>query len=97
MYSSTILPLAQSDIRDAALWYNSKQHGLGKRFTTQVRQKIDFIRQFPNASNIRYDNVRTTVLNSFPFMIHYTVDDINQRILVVAVLHTAKNPNSWKR
>ena len=96
MYSATILPLAKKDIRQAAKWYNSKQSGLGKRFTQQVRQKVTFIKQYPKGANIRYDKVRTAVLEDFPFMIHYSVDDDKQLVLVVAVLHTAKNPKTWK-
>ena len=72
MYKSLILPLAKKDIRDAAKWYNKRQIGLGKRFTAEVREKVHFIRQNPQASNIRYKNVRTAVLNVFPFMVHYT-------------------------
>ncbi len=59
MYRSIILPLAKEDIREAAIWYNKQQDGLGKRFTAEVRDKVHFIRQNPKASNIRYDGVRT--------------------------------------
>ena len=47
MYKSIILPPAKEDIRDAALWYDEKQKGLGKRFISQVREKVYFIRQNP--------------------------------------------------
>jgi len=96
MYKSIILPLAKEDIREAALWYNKQQNGLGKRVTTEVREKVHFIRQNPKASNVRYDGVRTTVLNVFPFMIHYTIDEKNKTIIVSAVLHTSRNPELWK-
>ena len=96
MYKSIILPLAKEDVREAAQWYNKQQKGLGKRFTTEVREKVHFIRQNPKASNIRYKNVRTTVLNIFPFMVHYTIDEKNKTIIVSAVLHTSRDPVLWK-
>ncbi len=96
MYKSFILPLAKADIREAALWYNEKQKGLGKRFITEVREKVHFIKQNPKASNVRYNGVRTTVLNVFPFMIHYTIDKNNKTIIVSAVFHTSRNPVVWK-
>lgn len=68
MYKSIILPQAKEDILEAALWYDKKQKGLGKRFATLVREKVDFITQNPKSSNIRYDNVRTSVLMVFQFM-----------------------------
>ncbi|MCP3927802.1 MAG: hypothetical protein GY705_01735 [Bacteroidetes bacterium] len=75
MYKAIILPLVKEDISNAAAWYNSKQKGLGKRFTKEVRSKVLLIRQNPEISTIRYDDIRTTVLDVFPFMIHYTIND----------------------
>ena len=69
MYKAILLPLAKKDIKDACLWYNTKQKGLGKRFTTEVREVVQFIKQNPKACTIRYDNTRTAVLNAFPFMV----------------------------
>jgi plasmid stabilization system protein ParE len=97
MYKSIILPLAKEDIREAAKWYNKQQNGLGKRFTSEVSEKVHFIRQNPKAANIRYNSVRTAVLNVFPFMIHYTIDEKNKTIIVSAVLHTSRNPGLWKK
>ncbi len=96
MYKSIILPLAKKDIREAAIWYNKQQKGLGKKFTTEVRENVHFIRQNTKASNIRYKNVRTTILNVFPFMIHYTIEEKSKTIIVLAVLHTSRNPELWK-
>lgn len=75
MYKLILLPSAKSDIREAAQWYNLQQIGLGRQFTAQVREKMQMIRQFPNAAPIRYQKVRTAVLDRFPFMIHYNVDE----------------------
>jgi plasmid stabilization system protein ParE len=97
MYKAIILTLAKEDIKEAALWYNKQQPGLGKRFTTEVREKVYFIRQNPKAANIRYNNVRTAVLNVFPFMVHYTIDEGNTTIIISAVLHTNRNPELWKK
>lgn len=96
MHKAIILPLAKQDIREAALWYNSKQKGLGKRFTARVRQKIKFIRQNPQVVAIRYDDVRTALLNVFPFMVHYTIEDDKKLVVVSAVFHTSLNPEKWK-
>lgn len=95
MFSSIILPQAKADIREAAQWYNKQQTGLGKRFITQIREKVHFIRQNPKASNIRYKNVRTAILNIFPFMVHYTIDEKNKTIIISAVLHTSRDPKLW--
>jgi len=95
MYKTKILPLAKEDIRKAALWYNKQQNGLGKRFTTEVREKVNFLKQNPKALNVRYNSIRTAVLNVFPFMVHFTIDEKNKTIIISAVLHTSRDPNIW--
>lgn len=95
MYSSTILPLAQEDIREAAKWYNAKKKGLGRRFTSHVRKKVKLLEKNPKIAPVRYADVRTAVLDLYPFMIHYRVDDDKQMILILAVYHTSKNPINW--
>lgn len=96
MYKSIILPLAKEDIREAARWYNKQSPGLGKRFTTEVRESVRFIRQNPTACNIRYDKVRTVVLKVFPFMIHYTINEASKSVVISAVLHTSRDPKEWE-
>ena len=71
MHKVAILPLAAQDIDEASNWYNAKQKGLGRRFTREVRNKVALIRQSPKIFPLRYDDVRTAVLDVFPFMIHY--------------------------
>jgi hypothetical protein len=75
--------------------YESKQKGLGKKFTFQVRQKIDFIKKNPDAFAIRYDDIRTAVLDVFPFMIHYTIDKSFKTFIISSVLHTSRDPEIW--
>ena len=94
MYKATILPLAKDDIRSAANWYEKKKTGLGKRFTGEVRKKVAFIRKNPSACMIKYDNVRTAVLNIFPFMLHYIVEENNRTIVITSVFHTSRNPEN---
>lgn len=96
MYKSIILPLAKQDIKEAATWYNERQPGLGKQFTDHVRKTVHYIRQNPKAVAQRYNNVRTALLDTFPYMIHFAVDDDKKSVTVLAVLHTARDPKAWK-
>ena len=96
MYKSVLLPLAKSDILEAAQWYSQRQTGLGKRFTEQVRKTVSFIRKNPTAVAIRYDNTRTAVLEVFPYMIHFTIDEAQKLIIISAVLSTSRDPKLWK-
>lgn len=92
-----ILPLAKEDLNETKVWYEKQTpKGLGKRFLSEVDKKINFIKINPIASNIRYDEIHTTVLDVFPFMIHYTVNTDKETIIIIAVLHTSLDPNKWQ-
>jgi plasmid stabilization system protein ParE len=95
MYRSVLLPIAKNDIKDAASWYESMQDKLGKRFLLHIRQTTDIIKENPYLYAIRYDEVRTGVLDVFPFMIHYVIEESNKTVVIIAVLHTSRNPEIW--
>jgi plasmid stabilization system protein ParE len=97
MYKVIILPDAKSDIKEAAVWFNKKQKGLGKRFTTQIREKILFIQQNPKAVATRYKNTKTAVVSDFPFMIHYSIDQSKELVIISAVFHTSLSPENWEK
>ena len=95
MYKAVVLLSAKHDIREAALWYNLQKKELGKKFALKVRQKINLIRKNPYSYTTRYDEVKTAVLDVFPFMIHYTIEESEKLITIYAVLHTSRNPDLW--
>jgi plasmid stabilization system protein ParE len=95
MYRSVLLPIAIEDVKDAASWYESKKEKLGKRFILHVRQITAIIKENPYLYAIRYNDVRTAVLDVFPFMIHYIVDEAGGKVVIIAVLHTSRNPGIW--
>ncbi len=97
MYKAIILPLAKEDISEAVAWFESKQEGLGKQFTQEVRNKVLLIRKNPEISAIRYDKVRATVLDVFPFMIHYAIDKKKKTVIISAVFHTSLDPDKWRQ
>jgi plasmid stabilization system protein ParE len=95
MYKSVLLPVAKLDIQEAAKWYEARQPGLGKRFTEQVRKSVHFIRQNPSAIAVRYDNTRASIMDAFPYMIHFTIDAGQKLVIISAVLSTSRDPKMW--
>lgn len=96
MFKVIISPVAKQNIAEAAKWYNSQRNNLGKRFIKEVNSHILHIRQNPLATAIRYDDVRTAVLDIFPYLIHFFVDEELQIVVILTVLHTSRNPDIWK-
>ena len=97
MYKAILLSKAKEDIKYAALYYNDKQKGLGKRFTLQVRKTLGMLELFPEIYPIKYNDVRVAVLETFPYMLHYKTNNVLKQIIVIAVLHTSRNPEVWKK
>ena len=96
MYKVIILQSANQDVKDATEWYEKKQKGLGKRFLFQIRHKLKLLRKDSFSAAIRFNDTRTAVLDIFPFMIHYKIDEINKLLTISAILHTTRNPGIWK-
>jgi len=95
VYKSIILPLAKEDIKDVAKWYNKQKPGLGKKFTAHVRKKVRYIRENPGHIAIRYNITRTALVDTFPYMIHFTIDQENKTVIVSAVYATKDDPEKW--
>ena len=85
---------AKLDIKEASYWYEEKEKGLGRRFTTVIREEIAFISKNPESIALRYKEIHTCVVSVFPYMIHYYID--NNRLVIVGILHTSLSPNKWR-
>lgn len=88
-----IAQAAEEDLREAFLWYEDQQAGLGSKFEKAFRKSLTQIRENPKKFQIRYSTVRVCFLKNFPYGIHFTIDD--QQVLIAAVFHTSRNPRLW--
>jgi hypothetical protein len=91
-----IEPEAIDDIQSGIAWYNKQKPGLGKSFLSELKIHINLLKTNP-FFQIRYDKVRCLPLISFPFMIHFTVNESESLVIIRAVFDTHRNPKIWKR
>lgn len=94
-YRSVMLPTAKEDLREAAKWYNQARPGLGKELVARVRERLAELRASPLTCQIRYSEVHTALVEQFPYMIHYYVNQQNKTIVVISILSTSRNPKIW--
>jgi len=87
---------ALQDIQQAIDYYNKQEPGLGERFENTINDVFQILETHP-FYQIRYDNVRCLPLKYLPFMIHYTLNEENQSVQVVAVFNTRKNTTEWNK
>ena len=74
-YQLLFSPRALADIEEARLWYNLQQKGLGKRLISDVKNLIASIKQNPYFASIKFENVRTAACKTFPYAVHYEIDE----------------------
>ena len=88
-------PGVGADINIAVGYYKTISPFLAQQFLSRIREAKDYIVLYPLAFEAKYKNVRTLLLRQFPFHIHYTIDEENQRIIILAVIHAYKNPMDY--
>jgi len=86
---------AKQEFSNSAKFYESRKSGLGKRFTKQIRKEVEFIQNNPKAAELKYKDIRVLVVKTFPFTIHYKIED--HYIVIVAIFHSHRNPEKLNR
>lgn len=90
-----IEPEAIQDIQNAIDWYELQQKGLGKKFYDYLDSVLERLESNPYYQ-IRYSNIRCLPLQKYPFMIHFSIDEINAIVIIRAIFNTSLNPLKWK-
>jgi len=83
------------DVEAAFEWYETGERGLGLEFLEQLRAAYQRILDHPLAYQELRFHIRRALTRQFPYAIYFSiVDDV---IVIVAVLHTARDPAEWQR
>jgi toxin ParE1/3/4 len=86
-------PDAVLEIREATLYYQAQQVGLGKRFLSTVEESLTRISNFPESFPVVASNIRQCKVARFPYAIVYRVQ-VNY-IQVIALAHSRRKPQYW--
>ena len=90
----TLRPEAYADLESAAMWYEERRTGLGKKLLDEVLHTIGLI-----AENLRsyprvHGEVRRAVTGRFPFGVFYQPE--TDGVVVIAIMHASRDPARWK-
>lgn len=89
-YHLSLSPNAEANLLESALWYESRQAGLGEKFTKKAEVYFSRIRNNPLHFPLKKGNLREAYIQKFPFVIIYEV--IENEIVVFSVFNTHLNP-----
>ena len=85
---------AQAELAEAVAYYNSQKPELGSQFAEEIRRTIERILQYPKAWTPLSKRTRRCRTNKFPYGVIYQVrGDV---LLIVAVMHLHREPQTWK-
>ena len=92
-------PAARAEVRDAAVWYDTEEAGLGTRFADAVEDGVTFIRTWPTVAPLFRDDARVPLrrkaLDTFPYGIIYIIR--GDEVIVIAYAHERRRPGYWRR
>jgi plasmid stabilization system protein ParE len=86
---------ARLEFDEAGDWYEKERPGLGLEFLAEIHLLIQRIAATPELFPMLYRDVRKAVARRFPYCIYFRERD--QKIIVLAVFHSARNPAVWKQ
>ena len=91
-----IRPEAESDIGDAAVWYEDRAGGLGLELILEVQSAISRALKNPESfTRVRLNPVvRRILTRRFPYRVFFIVR--TDAIVVFAVLHAARHDRVWR-
>lgn len=74
-------------------YYEGQSEGLGERFLAAVDSAFDAIERYPEMFSRVHGEVRRAVISKFPYAVFFRIDP--KRVVVLTVLHTARDPELW--
>lgn len=89
--------IAKRDLREALIWYRSRDPELANRFLDEVFKTLAMLERFPNVGGpvFGFDDQTTRQLpvDTFPYQVVFK--KFADRTSVLAIAHERKRPGYW--
>ena len=86
-------PKVGRDLAAGFGYYEEQSRGLGEQFLSAVDAAFDAIERYPEMFSRVHGEVRRALVTRFPYAVFYRVEF--KRVVVLTVLHTARDPKAW--
>jgi plasmid stabilization system protein ParE len=84
-----------ADLNWAYVRYERERKGLGEEFLGEVRATASSVLEMPRAYPVIRRDTRRALIHRFPYGLFYRL--IDETIVIVACLHTSRDPVLWAR
>ena len=85
---------AQSELNEAAGFYNLEYHGLGESFIGEVERGVAQACDYPESCPVIRGRARKMTIRKFPYSVIYSV--VGDHVRVLAVAHHRRRPFYWQ-
>jgi plasmid stabilization system protein ParE len=85
--------LAESELLEAAGWYESRAAGLGNAFLDEFERCAGVILETPAAFPVASGEVRHVQFRRFPYRLLYIPSE--HQLYILAVAHNKRRPGYW--
>lgn len=94
MYEIVVHEDADSELNNAAAFFQSRQEGLGDQFLGEVAAAFRRIQSHPFSGSTVFDEFHRHLMRRFPYSIVYRVE--TEKVFVLAVAHLRRRPLYWR-
>lgn len=84
---------AEFEVDEISEYYELLSEGLGVRFYSEYKSAVETLKNIP-FFEVKYNIVRKLPLKKFPYTIHFSVDELNEIVLIHAVTCDYQNPET---
>jgi len=85
---------ASAEYIESYVWYHERGSHIAEAFEREVEHALAALQEFPDRWPSYVGRWRRILLRRFPFGVVYGV--MNNRVVVVAIMHTRRKPGYWK-
>lgn len=86
---------AETDIAEAAIWYEGRARGLGADFLRAVDVALAEVARTPGRFPLVHRECRRALLRRFPYAVYFVSG--SRTVSVIACLHVRRDPQTWER
>jgi hypothetical protein len=87
-------PRVKLDLQEAIDFLKSRRKGLDAKFLSDYKRRLKTLKINP-FFEVRYNNIRCLPLEIFKYMIHFSVDETHNTVLINAVISTYQDPEEY--
>ena len=90
-----VLKHAELEVDEISEYYEAINEGLGVDFYSEYIDYVETLKHIP-FFEVKYNIVRKLPLKKFPYTIHFTVDEFEKIVSILAITCDYQNPTSTR-